>query len=232
MSTMDVIQAVEWSMLIAFMITWFAMIHYRQQDEARELNKYRRIFDLSPELIVLLHPVAGRIMEINSRGTELTGFSAETLVGRSIPDWPYLPDESKQLILQSLKKRMLGEHLPPFEMEFHTQSGQRLIGRIGVAPLTDNKGRVLADLVMISDITEHKLTEERLQKMLSDMQRHNRLMVGREMRVVELKKEVNELLKKMGQPAAYPVIAAEYNLYATDVELAPGVPMIDQEKPV
>jgi hypothetical protein len=47
-----------------------------------------------------------------------------------------------------------------------------------------------------------------LQKTLSDMERHNRLMVGREIRVVELKKESNALLREFGRPPAYPAVEA------------------------
>jgi PAS domain S-box-containing protein len=45
--------------------------------------------------------------------------------------------------------------------------------------------------------------EERLQKSLSELERFNRLMVGRETRVVELKREINGLLRSLNRPAAY-----------------------------
>jgi PAS domain S-box-containing protein len=45
--------------------------------------------------------------------------------------------------------------------------------------------------------------EERIQKIMSELERFNRLMVGRETRVVELKREVNALLLELGRPAAY-----------------------------
>lgn len=39
----------------------------------------------------------------------------------------------------------------------------------------------------------------------SEIERFNRLMVGREERMIELKKEVNELLERLGEPARYRV---------------------------
>jgi PAS domain S-box-containing protein len=49
--------------------------------------------------------------------------------------------------------------------------------------------------------------EERLQKSLSELKRFNRLMVGRETRVVELKREINGLLRELNRPAAYSSVA-------------------------
>jgi hypothetical protein len=42
-----------------------------------------------------------------------------------------------------------------------------------------------------------------LESVNEDLTRLNRSMVGRELRMVELKKEVNELCKQAGQPAHY-----------------------------
>ena len=203
MTTMDIIQGVVWALLIAGIVIWLMLNLFRH--DVGQLKKYRRVFELSPELIVLLNPNNGRVMEINGRVQDLTGYPPEKLVGHAIMEWPNLPEESKQLLLQNLRKRKGGELLPPCEMEFRTQSGQRLVGRVSVVTLTNNRGKILADMVSVSDITDRKLAEERLQKMLCDMERYNRLMVGREIRVVELKKEVNALLQQAGRPAAYPI---------------------------
>ncbi|MBI4669564.1 MAG: hypothetical protein HY747_10370 [Elusimicrobia bacterium] len=45
--------------------------------------------------------------------------------------------------------------------------------------------------------------EQALRSKMSDLERFNRLMVGRELRMVELKEEVNALLEKSGQPRKY-----------------------------
>jgi GAF domain-containing protein len=50
--------------------------------------------------------------------------------------------------------------------------------------------------------------EERLQNTLSELERFNRLMVGREIRVVELKQEINALLKDMNRAPAYSSVDA------------------------
>jgi hypothetical protein len=55
----------------------------------------------------------------------------------------------------------------------------------------------------IADITERKRDRERVQKTMDDLERLNRAMAGREDRILELKREVNDLLKQIGEPPRY-----------------------------
>ena len=203
MSMVDIIEVVMGGLLVAGIVIWLLVILYSH--DIGQLKKYRRAFELSPEMIVLLHPINGRIVELNGRVQELTGYPPGALMGRSVMEWPNLPEESKQLTLQHLRRRTGDERAPPYEMEIRTQTGQRLVCSVHVAPLLDCHGKLQADMISIFDITDRKLAEERLQQMLGDMEKYNRLMVGREMRVVELKKEVNALLQQASRPPAYPI---------------------------
>ena len=65
---------------------------------------------------------------------------------------------------------------------------------------------------MDHDITERKQAEEQILRHLQELhasneelERLNRAMVGRELRMIELKKEVNELSIKAGTPPHYQV---------------------------
>jgi two-component system, chemotaxis family, CheB/CheR fusion protein len=65
-------------------------------------------------------------------------------------------------------------------------------------------------LLAIEDITERSLAEEKLREShaqllahMEELDRFNRAAVGRELRMIELKKEVNALSLRLGQPAPY-----------------------------
>ena len=53
------------------------------------------------------------------------------------------------------------------------------------------------------DITERKRAEEKLAEQLRELQRRHAVMLDREDRIIELKREVNELLARAGQPPRY-----------------------------
>jgi PAS domain S-box-containing protein len=57
--------------------------------------------------------------------------------------------------------------------------------------------------VLVTDITERKLAEEALRASNQELTRFNEAMVGRELRMIELKREVNALCAQLGQPLRY-----------------------------
>jgi PAS domain S-box-containing protein len=67
----------------------------------------------------------------------------------------------------------------------------------------DASGRPLRMIGAIQDITERKLAEARIQQQLDELTRWYNVMLKREGRVQEVKKEVNELLAQLGQPPRY-----------------------------
>ncbi|MBW7988755.1 MAG: PAS domain-containing protein [Planctomycetes bacterium] len=53
------------------------------------------------------------------------------------------------------------------------------------------------------DVTWRRENEEKLKKTLAELERFNKLMTGREKRVIEMKKEVNDLLAELSRPPQY-----------------------------
>jgi PAS domain S-box-containing protein len=75
-------------------------------------------------------------------------------------------------------------------------------------PLGGREGRKVGSL--FSDITDRKKTEEALRQSYAELSsyaeevtRFNRVAVGRELRMIELKKEINDLCLQNGQPPRY-----------------------------
>ena len=64
--------------------------------------------------------------------------------------------------------------------------------------------------ILFNDISQHKGAELEIQRRVEEQRaaneelvRFNRVMVGRELRIIELKKQVNELRAQLGQPPRY-----------------------------
>ena len=74
---------------------------------------------------------------------------------------------------------------------------------ISLIPLKDGNERVSGVLGVWRDVSEKNQAEDRLKRTLEDMERFNQLMRGRERRTLELKAEINQLLKLLGQPPKY-----------------------------
>lgn len=67
----------------------------------------------------------------------------------------------------------------------------------------DDTGAIIQSIGMVQDITERKRAEEKMAEQLHELQRWHNVMLDREGRVIELKREVNDLLAKAGESPRY-----------------------------
>ena len=71
--------------------------------------------------------------------------------------------------------------------------------------IRDTSGTIIRSVGMVQDITERTLAEEEILRHVEELERFNRATVGRELRMIELKKEVNELRVRLGEGPHYPL---------------------------
>jgi len=67
-------------------------------------------------------------------------------------------------------------------------------------------GRLAGTVFTFNDTTERKRAEEELRQNMEDLERFSKLAVGREERMVNLKKEINEVLRGLGRPDKYKIV--------------------------
>jgi two-component system CheB/CheR fusion protein len=95
------------------------------------------------------------------------------------------------------------DRLAPVEREVQSESGRAYLRRVLPYRTADN--RIDGVVVAFVDITERKRAEAALRENMDELTRFNRAMVSREERMVELKKEVNELCRRHGEADRYPL---------------------------
>ncbi|MHC4493703.1 MAG: PAS domain-containing protein, partial [Planctomycetota bacterium] len=107
-------------------------------------------------------------------------------------------------VVQALRDGRPHEHV----VQRDGPDGPRYL-RVVATAVRDAEGNVTSAIELLEDVTEVKHAESRLMETLSDLERFNRLAVGREMRMVELKREVNEMAGKAGLPLPYEIREVE-----------------------
>ncbi|MGM0568327.1 MAG: PAS domain S-box protein [Elusimicrobiota bacterium] len=134
-----------------------------ESERAAAEEKYRKIFNLSPEVIIKTGS-GGEIEDINKRIYEWTGYRSRDFKGKSIFELPILTEESRKDIRKNFKKRMDGEDISPYTIEFTTKSGKMLTGKLYATAIKDSKGKLKGEIIMIPDITFETEARKKLEQ--------------------------------------------------------------------
>ena len=177
--------------------------------ESQQQNQFlANILEISSQPFGVGYP-DGRLGLINDAFERLTGYTGDEL--RSI-DWATTLTSPQWRAIEHEKLEELHRTGLPvrYEKEYVRKDGSRVPIELLVHLATDPDGKPLYYYSFITDITERKRAEEQIQRQVEelqasneDMERFNNASVGRELRMIELKKEVNELCGQAGQPPRY-----------------------------
>ena len=98
-----------------------------------------------------------------------------------------------------------GRPFEPFTLEVEQicKDGSTAWSEVSVSGIVDAEGRFVGALGVSRDIGERRRTQERLAAQLDELLRWQAAMLNREGRVLELKREVNELSLRLGREAPY-----------------------------
>jgi PAS domain S-box-containing protein len=120
----------------------------------------------------------------------------------------YKEGESRQKIKEALQNAI--QYGTPYDLELQliTNSGREIwVRTLGEAERED--GRLVRLYGSFQDITERKQAELQMNEQLDELMRWSNITTGREMRVLELKSEVNRLLGDLGKPPRYSSTGSE-----------------------
>ena len=84
-----------------------------------------------------------------------------------------------------------------------SSEGKEHFVSVNAAPVRNNDGIITAGVVMFHDITAKRKAESDLKQKVAELERFNNLMIGREVKMIELKREINELLVSTNKPEKY-----------------------------
>lgn len=172
--------------------------HYFSPAQIDDL--YRKIFELSPEAIVILDRT-GHIIEINNRMTDWLGYSKKEILHKHLLQLPFLSLKNKELLLKNFLHRVAGKELKEYQAEFLTKEGQMRLGRIKGTLIKDDHHRVIAELVMISEATKEIGQEIALKKKEEILEAVN-YSARSFLRSQATQEDYEKVLKSIGQSAS------------------------------
>jgi PAS domain S-box-containing protein len=143
--------------------------------------------------------VRGQITYISPAVEKILGYKPEEVKGKSI--WSFLSKSEFSKAHRIFRGIIKAGRGGVRELSILRKDGSVAIVEIN-SSLGLRNGR-LSVFGILRDITKHKPIDGELRKTVSDLHRFNRLAVARELKMIELKKEVNGLLVSMGCKKKY-----------------------------
>jgi PAS domain S-box-containing protein len=152
------------------------------------------------------------VLITNDIWSEMLGYKREeidALYGNTAARWANMvwPEDMDFAVDRFVK--FVNNELPEHRMEMRmkTKSGEpKWVLAVGAAAARDATGKVTRMVGIHQDINEKKLSEAMLAERMDELERFNHFTIDREVKMISLKKEINELLAQAGEESKYRIV--------------------------
>ena len=166
----------------------------RDVTKQKQAQYARSLIEAGLDPLVTISP-EGKITDVNEATVTVTGVPREELIGTDFSDYFTEPDKAKEGYRRAFEQGSVTDY--PLTMRH--QDGTLAEVLYNAAVYRDSGGTVLGLYAAARDVTEQKLAQAELAKQakeldrLAELERFQRLTVGRELKMIELKKEIESL---------------------------------------
>ena len=171
-------------------------------------NLLNKVFDILP-IGLWFADANGRLIRGNPAGVKIWGAEPTVPIeeygvfkARRHPSGKEIEPDDWALAHTFRKGVTIGDE----QLEIDAFDGQKKIILNYTAPVLDEQGNIQGAIVVNQDITEQKKAEDALKAKMNELKRFHKLTVGREITMIELKKEVNDLLNQLGKDSKYKIV--------------------------
>jgi len=174
----------------------------RDVTEQKVASQYARsLIEASLDPLVTISP-GGKITDVNEATIKITGVPRDRLIGTDFSDYFTEPEKAREGYLQVFSKGFVTDY--PLTIHHRDQRLTNVLYNASV--YKDVSGNVLGVFAAARDITAQKLAEAEVAHQrtkgldrIAELERFQKLTVGRELKMIELKKEVQELKSQLSR---------------------------------
>jgi len=167
-------------------------------------ERFHQLFEHAAVGVALINTKTGRYLDVNQRYSDFLGYTKEEMLNFSFQDV-----SDKNTVQQNIDNNALLQAglINEFTIEkrYIRKDGKEVWGELTVSPLWTPGEEVdeYVHIAVVKDISDRKQVEDELAIQLHELKRWHSITLGREMRIIELKNEVNELLIREGLAPRY-----------------------------
>ncbi len=165
----------------------------------KQVSQYARsLIEASLDPLVTISP-AGKITDVNEATIKVTGVEREKLIGTDFSDYFTEPEKAREGYQQVFSQGFVTD----YPLTIRHRNGRHTNVLYNASVYKDYRGNVLGVFAAARDVTAQKkaeaeIAEQRNKELerLAELERFQKLTVGRELKMIELKKEIAELKQK------------------------------------
>jgi PAS domain S-box-containing protein len=154
---------------------------------------------------VLITTKDGTIEYVNPTFCEVTGYSKEEAIGNNprVLKSGNLSESFYKDLWDTINagRTWRGDFLN------RKKSGEEFWESASISAIKNNEGEITHFVAVKQDITERKHIEEDLKRNVAELEQFSKLAIGREIKMIQLKGEINEYLNKQGLESKYEIVA-------------------------
>lgn len=165
-------------------------------------ERLRLIIESAKDYAIFTSDLDRRVNSWNSGAQTMFGYSESEIIGQS-GDILFVPEDRERGVPVWEAERAVKDGRAENERWHMRKDGSRFFGSGLTTPLRDGAGEIVGFVKIMRDLTERKENEEALREHIDELTRFNHAAVGRETRMVDLKKEVNDLCLQFGLKPRY-----------------------------
>jgi PAS domain S-box-containing protein len=158
-------------------------------------EKFRNIFDNATDGIILTDLENQEIYSMNKSMCQMLGYGLGEFNKLKMAD--IHPKEDMPYVFEQVEKQLKGAFTPAKDIPMKRKDGSVFYVSVRGTPIILSGKRYL--LGIFRDVTERKNMEEEMRKRLHELEVFYKASVGREERIIELKKEIEMLKKELGK---------------------------------
>jgi PAS domain S-box-containing protein len=172
------------------------------EEQLRSASQYARsLIEASLDPLVTISP-EGKITDVNEATTKVTGVPRERLIGTDFANYFVEPEKAREGYQRVFSKGFVTD----YPLTIRHVNGKLTDVLYNASVYRDAQGSALGIFAAARDVTalkktEAELAEQRTRELdrLAELERFQKLTIGRELRMIELKKEIEDLKRRIAE---------------------------------